>query len=275
MLPHHGPALQQLSIHSTTTGHKFTGRVFQLISEHCHMIQELHIPLRRTASGLDEAAALDALGNIKSLRVLRPRLAQGYMNPELEKAADFYASEPEPQFFQDDPSWFLDPLPPRADRPLWTAWDHERSYLSFEESSDPPIRNGDIREALVKAAVDETFARAVWDRLSAIFLRLLEPYGSTEMQDYDSFPDLVDAIFGFSVEVASMKTHFVLQRSMADDETILAVDLHAIKMKGQKQSPRHSPEFLDHFGRTWPEKTALGSWEEGWLSLPFPVPPPP
>jgi hypothetical protein len=263
LLAHHGPALQKLTIRATSTAHTFTEEIFQLIGEHCGVLQELQVPLQRTTSGTDEAAALDALGSIRSLHTLRLKLEWKYVVLVRKGFSTPWPSQPS------ETSWAYDPLPIWTNQSLWTAWDQEPSFLSAGHPMPQPIYNGDIRDTLIRAAVDETFARAAWDRLcqQGCRLRLLDLRSLSSMEPpirhWDNWHFL-------RTVTNLMEAHFLLQRSMADDSIVLSVNLEADKLEASSKYEMPD-ELKDHFRRLWPSKSVDGSWQDDWSSLPFPL----
>jgi hypothetical protein len=132
-----------------------------------------------------------------------------------------------------------------------------------------PIYNGDIRDTLIRAAVDEEFARAAWDRLcqQGCRLRLFDLHSLSSMEPpirhWDNWHSL-------RTVTILMEGHFLLQRSMADDDTVLSVDLTAEKLE-ESFEYEMPDELMEHFRRLWPSKSADGSWQDDWSSLPFPL----
>lgn len=266
---HHGPSLEKLWLETdrwviypwnVEDGMELVSRValttdmVKRFVARCPLLEDLHLPIRRSGSDADEVAIYQSLGGLKRLRRLRLTL-------DWADHWDFLVHENQPVNVNQYEGYDAEPI--------LFVWEPEGRIL-----------NGHIKDALKNAAMDAPLAASIWNTIR-------EQHGVLERLELHM--ESMDHIFNtrlrqieFMYMIASLSRSFKIEssRDAADPRPKLthlssynqselekSLQCHGNTKIGHK--PLHYVSAFHIFRKLWPSKQGSSGWRQDWSSVPL------
>lgn len=284
ILSRHGPALRSLTLHpygsrSPSTGSRHQpltygcSRILQL-RDACPRLEKLTLPIRRQKGERVEVDIYRALAELPSLTDITLEFHWSLAGGGAMRGEGEEPSEP-----------FGDPF-------MDTLFDKSPQF------HPRPMRNGDVWEAFLNCAVDETLARAIWDVVASG--RAGRPLRSLRLGPRGGLQYGQSRIpGGFAAAIQHLRRGYLLERSVRDDDrdadTGGAAAPTAVELEREAREAwdeRQREERRDYLGRyaemhpgqplpppsthleevlqrLWPAKEGSYDWRDDWESLPL------
>lgn len=266
---HHGPSLEKLWL-ETDRWVIYPWRVeagMDLLSQfaltkdmvkrfvaRCPLLEDLHLPIRRSGSDADEVAIYKSLGELKRLQRLRLTL-------DWANHWDFLVDESQPTSSHQYEGYDAEPI--------LFVWESEGRVL-----------NGHIKDALKNAAMDAPLAASIWNTIR-------EQHGVLERLELHM--ESMDHIFNtrlrqieFMYMIASLSRSFKIESSHdAGDPRPKLTHLSSYNQGELEKSlqchgntkighnPLHYVSAFHVFRNLWPSKKGSSSWRQDWSSVPL------
>ncbi|KAF2123667.1 hypothetical protein P153DRAFT_412508 [Dothidotthia symphoricarpi CBS 119687] len=234
VLNHYGPTLKKLRFNPME---HMSDRIVQIQAQ-CPVLEELAIPVMRNKSSASETEIYKCFGKMKSLRFLFLTL----------DCANWRIGR--------DPTY--DPCFNEGDQEL--AWIHTKN-----------VKRGNVREALINSAVDETLARSIWEIIAENKTgRRLEQL-KLWTKNGGNFASTAST-YAISTAAKSMSRSWLIKRLPRDDTEDIAV-----KELGQCARETHERESSKKlecvveriYHSIWPRKKDSKNWRDDWSSFPL------
>jgi hypothetical protein len=249
VLDHHGSSLRKLWV-LPLTYQSLTQRDIRRIRDHCPLLEDLRLTIRRSRGDATEVATYKALGSLPKLRHLSLGLdATGY-----DVLSDAFVVIPDdPSFDEFDQQYF--------------------KVLGGHNYRNP--RNGHLQDAFINSALDETLARAIFRTISlgkrdgSLPLERLKVRvnGGWALGQTSRTPDLERII-------CNLSRSWLVEPKPRDDcrhELVVRELGRQERQTKEARSPQTMPTAYEPiFRRIWPAKQEGGSdWRDDWHSLPL------
>lgn len=219
------------------------------IKDYCDSLQSLSIYIKRTISSPSEVELYTSLAQIKPLQFLFLTL--------------------------DCSNWQAR----RDPRPEDEAWCHEDDGKIFQWRS---VKQGHVRQNLIKCAVDETLARSIWNVIAnhkegkRLLSLKLYTTGAMNFGMPGQIPSMVDM-------ARNLSRSWLIERGVRDDEqdALYVRELGLQARKDQEEALQEAFEAAGGvyeyekthaiFRRIWPAKEAGRHWMHDWTSYPLQI----
>lgn len=258
VLSHHGPTLRKLHLHpfeerpySFPNDREPTDIPFQFTKEHiiqieaqCPILEDLAIAVKRDKSSAIEADIYRSFSGMKHLRSLF--LILDCSNWRVTRDPTYH-----PDYDEED------------QKPL-----HHDKY--------PGLKRGDLKEAFLNCAIDETLARTIWHTITITrpgqrLERLkLWPTGAGE---YGHFRCNLPSTFTDLTE--HLARSWLFERSPREDGGFTVRELGRESRRSRNQQAAayldhgHDAEIWSVFRDVWPAGDGGGGWRDTWSSTPL------
>lgn len=260
ILERHGSALRELML--DPYGIKFMDLDISSFGESCPLVEELHLPVKRTKSDRRETRCYEAIGKFPSLEKLFLRLECSDMWRQDLPSADEYEEELD--------NFHRQPTIPRNSR-------------VFGMNNEEPLLNFHVRDALINSAVDEQLARSIWDRIAAN-----QPSGrlssATIAPRGGDFFGNATAPFELVIRVEHMERSYLITKraSSSSSSQVEVVEMGREERESRDRTQRQTVKTLEGWGcqlyeddvhlvfqRIWPPKPGSRDWRDDWSSWPL------
>lgn len=243
ILHKHGPSLLSLSL---DLGSELDFPAVRKLQRECPRLESLRISIKRSLSDETEVSVYRALGKMRHLT-------------ELSLTLDCTDHDAPRQTVLSQPPYndFDDPF----DRITW--------------QTNPLVKFGHVRIALLNSALDEALARSIWEVINES--KEKRPLQSLKLQP--SGGNSFGRLAGDMCEVIRcLSRSYSLERSLRDDEVgvrIRELDKRAREAKCSRhalEKPGDEPAgkvAMRVFRQIWPKKEGSASWHNDWSSLPL------